>query len=490
MFNISKRKEGVSFTVIVILLIFLFMIYLRPNISELPWTLSGIIILVASLILMNISCEILNPKRISIQTIFYFGYLLMIYFPVYIFFSPAPNSFVDIFENYSRYVYAFSVSGGLFFYSLGVYLTNKFFGFTVKNQENFFSGIIIKSNNDNNIYYLAMIMGAFCVILTILYFYQINISWSRLPIFFLFMHPGNETELTLLREQVFKLLDPRWSNSNYAFMFYPYLALRMWLYPFIVVMSFIYFLITREYRWLFIFLTCGFCAAFYAASSVARAPLAALIMRLCFSWYFYKQCKLEKIQAIFMICAIIAFPLVVTLLGYGNNDALKAIVLVGKRLFYTPANDLKVYFDAFPEHFDYQNGETLLKPLYHLLGLPHFYIENAIYHFQFPFSPVMSGHANAAFLSNLYADFGIFGCLFGSFLIGLLVQRINIYLVCQPKTPLNVTIYVYMMYSWWILTFGSITAVLGTNGIIFILFMPFLVKIFSKFNEKIIKYYI
>ena len=72
----------------------------------------------------------------------------------------------------------------------------------------------------------------------------------------------------------------------------------------------------------------------------------------------------------------------------------------------------------------------------------------------------------------------------GSFLIGLLVQRINIYLVCQPKTPLNVTIYVYMMYSWWILTFGSITAVLGTNGIIFILFMPFLVKIFSKFNRR------
>ena len=92
---------------------------------------------------------------------------------------------------------------------------------------------------------------------------------------------------------------------------------------------------------------------------------------------------------------------------FSEGSFFQGALSIFTRLFITPAQDLYVYFKAFPTYFDFQYGETLLKPLKHLLNLKYFYVENEIYKFQFPYSEIKTGHANAAYLSNLYADYGM-----------------------------------------------------------------------------------
>jgi hypothetical protein len=118
----------------------------------------------------------------------------------------------------------------------------------------------------------------------------------------------------------------------------------------------------------------------------------------------------------------------------------------------------------------YQYGGTLVKPILHLLGIPYFYIENYVYLYQFP-QGLPSGHANAAFISNLHADFGLPGVVLGGVLTGALMQGVQIWLARSAKTTFTIALYAFMMYAFWVLNFGSVTSVLGTNGVVAVLLM-------------------
>ena len=60
----------------------------------------------------------------------------------------------------------------------------------------------------------------------------------------------------------------------------------------------------------------------------------------------------------------------------------------------------------------------------------------------------------------------------GGVIAGMMMQAVQIYLARQRKGVLNVAVYAFMMYAFWVLNFGSITSVIGTNGVIFVLLMP------------------
>jgi hypothetical protein len=79
---------------------------------------------------------------------------------------------------------------------------------------------------------------------------------------------------------------------------------------------------------------------------------------------------------------------------------------------------------------------------------------------------VASGHSNAAFQSNLHADFGVVGVLLGGFLVGVLMQGIQIYILRREKTVLNIALYSFMVYAFWVLNMGSVTSVLFVNGVV------------------------
>jgi len=436
------------------------------------------ILLLGSIFVMQKTCEILNPKLVSLQTFSFGGYLFMIALPSVL---QNPIQYTDFLNVLNpKQTFQQTVTLGLFAYAIGTLFANKMLHFNTKEQKKYFSTKVLKDEYENS-FLTTILLSILSTCILLAYLLQIDLPLSDYPIVKMFAS-SSISELALAREKVFKLIDPRWNSSQTAFLFFFYLALRVWLFPFLVVYSFLSFLVTREKRWLYLFAINFFQSVFYAALSIARAPVAALMLRIALAWHYFKLCVVGKMRAVLIILLIVSFPVLVTTLAYGHANALSGLLAVFRRLFITPAEDLFVYFEAFPIYFDFQRGGTLLKPFFHLLRWEHFYIENEVYNFQFPFSDVKSGHANAAFLSNLYADFGPYGSIVGSGVAGLIIQYINVCLVRSTRNVMTVTMYAYLVYTLWIINFGSLTSVLGTNGLLFIFLMP----VVYSFSDKIL----
>jgi oligosaccharide repeat unit polymerase len=317
-------------------------------------------------------------------------------------------------------------------------------------------------------FHVAVAIMSVAALLTVVYFSALDPA--RIPLVYMFTNPNDAVQLQALREESFKLFDPRWNTASSSVLFYGFLFLRTLVYPFLILFAWGYYLCTREKRWFTVAVAALLLGGVYAAASIARAPLAAIVMRLMFLYYVFRGGRMGRRMTVALAVATLAFPVLVTAFAYGAGDMGDAFLRVGKRFFYTPADDLYVYFEIFPRHVDYQYGGTLAKPLLKLFDLPYFYIENYVYLYQFP-NGISTGHANAAFVSNLHADFGLLGVILGSFVVGMLMQAMQIHIVRQRKSVIAAVTFAFMMYAFWVLNFGSITSVLGTNGVVAVLVM-------------------
>jgi len=360
---------------------------------------------------------------------------------------------------------------------LGVGLMSLIARYTRRQDDRFYSESIVLPRSTTVEYHVAVTILVVAAVITVVYFSQL--PFQRIPLVYMFAHPNDVERLQVLREESFKLFDPRWNTASSSLMFYAFLFLRTLLYPFLILFAFGYYLCTRQWRWLVLFVISCALGGFYAAASIARAPLAAIVMRIMFFYYVFRHGAMGRRMTTVLVAAMLAFPVLVTGLAYGSEGMSDAFLRIGKRFFYTPADDLYVYFEVFPRHVDYQYGGTLVKPILKLFELPYFYIENYVYMYQFP-NGVETGHANAAFLSNLHADFGLVGVVLGSLLVGMIMQGIQIHLARQRKTVLAVALYAFMMYAFWVLNFGSITSVLGTNGVVAVLMMAWGVRALTR----------
>ena len=419
---------------------------------------SGLIVLLVSLGLMQRGADILNPRRISITGFFYLSFIPMIYVP----------SFLTYYQNPGPYRLEFilGVMSAMITVPLGVLAANGISRYSRAENRSYFESPIQETSSGSSMFVVCVGFFGIAALITALYFSQIDLG--SLPIVHMIKNPGDTAELTILREEAFKLLDPRWAGESSTVLFYGYLFLRTLIYPFLIVVTFGYFVNGGQRRWLFLFLGTLATGGFYAASSIARAPLAAIVMRLGFFLYLFRGGNLGKRTMTLTVVLMLAFPLLVTGFAYGSAGFGEALLRVWLRFFYTPAGDLYEYFEVFPEFAPFQYGGTLVKPIRHLLGLPYFYVENFVYLHQFPGTVTSTGHANAAFLSNLHADFGAAGVIIGGFLTGIMVQGVQIYLARQAKTVISVSLYAFAIYAFWVLNFGSITSVLGTNGVVFV----------------------
>ena len=421
---------------------------------------ASLLVFFASAALMHVTARMFDHTRLTIATFFYVSYLAMIYVPAFVVFGQHTDP--------ERWTFLIGVQSVLIMVPLGVGLMSLIARYTWRQDDQFYKASMVLPRSTTVEYHVAVTILAVAAVITVVYFSQLH--FQRIPLVYMFAHPNDVDRLQALREESFKLFDPRWNTASSSLMFYAFLFLRTLLYPFLILFAFGYYLCTREWRWLGLFVISLVLGGFYAAASIARAPLAAIVMRIMFFYYVFRHGAMGRKMTTVLVAAMLAFPLLVTGFAYGSQGMSDAFLRVGKRFFYTPADDLYVYFEVFPRHVDYQYGGTLVKPILKLFELPYFYIENYVYMYQFP-NGVETGHANAAFLSNLHADFGLVGVFLGSLLVGMIMQGMQIHLARQRKTVLAVAIYAFMMYAFWVLNFGSITSVLGTNGVVAVLMM-------------------
>jgi oligosaccharide repeat unit polymerase len=422
--------------------------------NEFPHLLIGSgLILMLSIWLMQKALRIFDTQRITIPTLWYLTYLPMIFFPAFLVFYIQPDPY--------RQTYIFGVVSVLITVPLGIIFANLIFRFGKNELDEYFASPIIE-HSSRYMWFVYLLIFLVTFGLVLLYFRSVG----TVPLLYMLQNPGQAHELAVLREEAFKLLDPRWSTSDSTLLFYVYLFLRTLVFPFIIVSALGYFLWSRQKKWLILFLGIMIVGGGYAASSIARAPVAALVMRVLFFLYLYKGGKLSKKAIVILILLMLAFPLLVTALAYSSDVGIwTGLSSVINRLFYTPAWGLYYYFEVFPAHHDFLYGQAFLKPILIVLDQPYFYVENYVYLYMSP-GGIPSGHENDAFISNLHADFGIIGVLVGGILTGIFMQSLQIYLARKPKNIQNISLYAFFVYAFWVLNSGSVTSVLFVNGVL------------------------
>jgi hypothetical protein len=441
--------------------------------ATIPGTMAALAVFWTSLWLMHRTASFFDHTRLTIPSFFYLSYLPMIYLPAFVVFGEHTDP--------ARWTFLVGVNLVLLMVPLGIGAMSLIARYRRAEHDRFYTAPMIVPDVTSVEFHITVLLCALAVVITVTYFAQLE--FGRIPLVYMFTHPNDVDNLLQLREESFKLFDPRWNSASSSVMFYGFLFLRTLLYPFLILVTWGYYLCTRERRWLLLAIGALALGGVYAAASIARAPLAAIVMRLMFFYYIFRGGQMGRRMTTVLVVAMLAFPLMVTGLAYGSDGVADAFLRVGKRFFYTPADDLYVYFEVFPRHADYQYGGTLMKPLLKLFELPYFYIENFVYMYQFP-NGVQTGHANAAFLSNLHADFGLVGVALGSLLAGMMMQGVQIHLARQRKTILAAAVFAFMMYAFWVLNFGSITSVIGTNGVIPVLLMAWGMRVLTRMARR------
>jgi oligosaccharide repeat unit polymerase len=417
-------------------------------------------IFVVSIILMHLAIGVLWFKRITIPGAFYLTYLFMIFIPAFYVYQDHPGD--------ARDVYIIGVVSVLITVPLGIIFVNYLYNFKRAEINYYFtSSPVVKSTV--NTFPAIFLVSAFTIFFTLYYFYQL----PSIPIIEMIQGGGTPESLTISREQSFKLIDPRWGGTN---LFYVYLFNRTLVFPVLILVTLGYYLYTKEKRWLYLFILVLSVGGFYAISQLSRAPIAAIIMRIFVFLLLFNRGHLNLKKIIIGFFLILAYPVMVTNSYVDDRTVLEAIEAVFIRMTYTPARDLYYYFEIFPTHHEYLHGETLIKPFLKLLELDYFYIENFVALYISP-GGVQSAHANAAFLSNLNADFGLLGVFFGGFIIAMIMQWIQIKILRKEKNIYNMTIFAFILYAIWVLNFGSITSVLLVNGVIPIFILIFSIKV-------------
>ncbi|QWE12828.1 O-antigen polymerase [Polynucleobacter sp. AP-Titi-500A-B4] len=324
----------------------------------------------------------------------------------------------------------------------------------------FLNGEIVDSKQQlQAVYKISVAIFLVCLPLIIWYVRETDGG----PLLHMIGRMGDENYFVVERERSFKWLDPRWGLGSATILFYPLLFIRTTIFP--IVLCILVLSLIKNFSRLKLLIAIPICLtiSYYALYTMARAPFAALLLRLVIAIYLVKFFKDDRLF-ILALSSIVLVPIFITMPIY-NNSFLETVVKIYNRLVVGPTNDVYNYISYCGNIIDFQYGATLLRPILQLFKLPNFYLENEIYKYLYP-SGIFSGHNNAAYIANAYCDFGYMGVILVSIILGVIISCFHIFIVSKPKTLISCAWYGFLVYLFWVINFGSITSVFLANGLI------------------------
>jgi oligosaccharide repeat unit polymerase len=420
--------------------------FVADSYASLSWAIFSCLLLAGSFALAEKCYDVFNPRRITVGSFWYLTYLAMIFIPAFFVFSDQVAPY--------RSSFLFGVETVLLTVPLGWWIVSYCLAFSPIENEVFFLRPVESLGHAKrfNTAYAVLLVAA--LFFTALYLRTV----PAVPLFHLIRGSSDYLELALLREDSFKLL-----NSRFVYIFY---LVRGVVYPLLIALACATYLFSRQRKWLRTFVLVLCLGVFFAALSIAKSPVAAIFLILSFLYYYHhKGAPSRKIVAAFLIL-ILAFPLATVMGAYRDTDVglLDATAGLGRRLFYIPAETVYFYFEMFPKDTAYLHGRTIGK-LAWLVGATPADVTQTVAQFSTS-EGLETDTANAAFLANWHADFGLFGVLLGGVLTGAIMQVFHIALVRRRKNPITVAIYAFLVFVFWLLHSTSLPIVLLSDGAI------------------------
>jgi oligosaccharide repeat unit polymerase len=405
-----------------------------------------------SLWLMHKSVGLFAFRQVTIPSFAYLVYFLAI-------FLPALRIYEDGIEPY-RWRFLFSVASALITIPLGILFVSWILGFEKKEIASHFESPLVAEPFDGATTRAFLIFLSFACGVALLHASQVE----TMPILYLIRNPGDLWQAALMREDSFKLL-----NSQFTYLFY---VVRGTLFPFLVLLSFGHFLQEKKLMRFLLFAGTLAAAVAYAVMTIEKAPVAILILLLFLFYYVFKRGHLQKRLLLLGLILFVSFPAaIIALIYHGRDTAALGSVLtqIWDRIFRTPAEVLYSYFEVFPDIIPYQHGASIGR-LSAIMGWNTIDIPNAVGHYMLGNGAdvLASVSANACFLGNWNADFGLTGVLVGGLLAGASLQTTQIIVMRRRKTVSNLAIYSFLMVAFGFLVSVPLPFVLLSGGVVFI----------------------
>ena len=415
--------------------------------AGMPIAVASCMVFLLSAFLVKRSCYVLDLRRISVTSFWYLTYLAMIFFPSFVIYYNQDGHYRD--------VYLFAVESVLITVPLGWLWADWLWDFNRVEIDRFYQLPIVEAVGENRLSRRVWILLLFCMILVVAYIREVR----TIPLLYLLRHPGEAAELALLREEAFKLLDSRLE-------YFYYLA-RQVFFPLLILVALGAYLEVRSRGWFFTLAIAGTTGLAFAAFSLAKAPVALIFLAGGIFYYLYKQGQPSRKIVAALLILIFLFPVVVITYATSVSSADSGTTwlvaaAIGSRLFYVPAEVLYYYFEVFPKHIPYLHGRGTEK-LAKLLGVPYFDTPNAVGVYAYP-QGLESISANAAFVADLNADFGLWGVLLGGLLAGGIMQSMQVYVLRRTKTITTLAMFSFLMVVFWFLNSTSLPTVLASDG--------------------------
>ncbi len=392
----------------------------------------------------------LHPQRMTIPGIWLVSYVTV---------AVIPGFFVAA-DKHTPYVTPFmtAVLSTLITVPVGMLLARASAGFSRREVEEFFDAPVSErapSPAQSAAYVLVLLVA---LALTAGYV----IEAPQIPLLYLLQNPGAAAALVGLREESFKLLDSP--------LVYVYDVLRRVGYPFLICVSLGWYLVGRQRRWLFLFLVTGGVGIVYAAMTVAKMPVAVIVLAGALAWYLHIGGKISFRAALLGFCLVFLFPVFVLMQSLSGLGVGADVIAGGifHRLFYVPAEILYNYFEVVPDVVPYLHGRTIGRINWLIGAESEVNIANYVFRYMFPWR-VDTGLAPAPFIGYLHADFGIVGVLVGGVLAGVILEGLQIVVTRRPKTVVSLAGYAYLLWCGWKLNMESMTQSLLSGGIFIIL---------------------
>jgi hypothetical protein len=405
-----------------------------------------------SLWLMHCAVGLFDFHRMTIPGFAYLAYFLTI-------FLPALRVYEDGVEPY-RWRFLFSVASALITIPLGILFVSWLRCFEKEEIARYFASPLVPEPFDGAAIRAFLVFLAFACGVALLHAWQVE----TIPILYLIRNPGDLWQLAMLREDSLKLL-----NSRFTYVFF---VVRGTVFPFLVMLSFGHFLQERKPIRFLLFAGTLTAAVAYAAMTIEKSPVAILILMLFLFYYLLKRGHLQKRLVFLGLVLFVSFPAAVIALIYHGRETgtlVSALAQVWDRIFHMPAAVLYSYFEVFPDIIPFQHGASIGK-LSAIMSWNTIDIPNAVGHYMLGNGAevLASISANACFLGNWNADFGLAGVLVGGFLAGVSVQITQIIVLRRHRTISNLAIYSFLMLAFGFLISVALPVVLLSGGVIFI----------------------
>ncbi len=373
--------------------------------------------------------------------------------------------------------YFLSVLSFYLLFPMGLYFGNKIYPIQHERVEKMYEMEWSLEMGHRRIYEILIVMLSIIILILGLYIIRVE----TIPVFEIIRNPNVYKTLFMLREESMKLLNvPKIEKYFYSWS-------RDLLIPLGIVSSLFLYMNNKKRKYFLLFLIYFFVGIFNNSITVAKLPIAAIFFSLM-AMYLLKKRHFSFRMIIVSIISIFSIPVMINYIASLPHlrTPEKLLYAIAYRLFIVPAEVLFEYFKIFPNKHPFLLGRsTQLFSWIHSDG--NFNTANYVAQVWWK-DRFTTGSANAVYIGNFWADFGLFGVMIMTLILGFLIHYIykQILATSDYKMDMIYVTFTTAFISHFTFSFvsSSITVIAITKGMIFIpLLLYFYRNLQSKFKN-------